>query len=192
MSVASKASLGRPRQFDEGDVLSAMMNVFWRKGYEGTSLSDLVEATGLLRGSLYAAFGSKDEMYARALAHYHSEMVAVGADALDASEDPEAALRSFMLVPIEDDSGSGCFLCNASADRADTDEKTSRQVQRSFKRLHTALSALVSRARPSMSDADVDARASLLLVTYAGLRILSRTRQDRDMMTKAAEAALDF
>lgn len=187
-----KRSPGRPREFDEADVLDRIMGVFWAKGYEGTSVSDLESATGLLKGSLYAAFGSKAEMYIRALTRYHAEMVVVGADALDASENPEAALRGFMSAPLEDASGHGCFLCNASADRADADTATSEQVARSFARLEAAIAGLVARTRPSWDAAACQQRASLLLTTYAGLRILSRSKADRNMMQRAVKAALEF
>ena len=62
--------LGRPREFDEDEALAKIMNVFWAKGFEGASMSDLVSATGLRKGSLYAAFGDKRAIYRKALALY--------------------------------------------------------------------------------------------------------------------------
>ena len=53
------ATVGRPREFDEEIALTEIMNVFWAKGFEGTTLNDLVSATGMKKGSLYAAFGDK-------------------------------------------------------------------------------------------------------------------------------------
>ena len=192
MTTETKASPGRPREFDEGEALTAMMNVFWRKGYEGTSLSDLVEATGLLRGSLYAAFGSKAEMYTHALNHYHAEIVVVGVNALDADDDPEIALRNFMCAPLDDRLRQGCFLCNASADRADSDPDTATRVRHSFARLEDALAGLVSRIKPDWNNAQVRGQASLLLTTYTGLRIMSRSGVNQDTMHRAIETVLDI
>ncbi|CAA2142309.1 HTH-type transcriptional repressor ComR [Hyphomicrobium sp. ghe19] len=61
---------GRPREFDKEQVLDKALHVFWERGYEGTSLSDLTEAMGINRPSLYAAFGNKEELFRRALDRY--------------------------------------------------------------------------------------------------------------------------
>ncbi len=71
MSAArDKRPVGRPREFDEDSVLEAAMEVFWRKGYEATSLADLCDCTGLHKGSLYQTFGSKHDLFMKALKHY--------------------------------------------------------------------------------------------------------------------------
>lgn len=61
---------GRPREFDKEQVLDKALHVFWKRGYEGTSLSDLTEAMGINRPSLYAAFGNKEELFKLALDRY--------------------------------------------------------------------------------------------------------------------------
>ena len=55
--------MARPREFDEDRVIEVLTRVFWEKGYEATSMQDLVKATGLLKGSLYGAFGDKKALY---------------------------------------------------------------------------------------------------------------------------------
>lgn len=61
---------GRPREFDPDEALEKALHAFWKRGYEGTSLSDLTEAMGINRPSLYAAFGSKEELFRRAVDRY--------------------------------------------------------------------------------------------------------------------------
>lgn len=61
---------GRPREFDTDEALDRALDVFWRKGYEGTSLPDLTEAMGINRPSLYAAFGNKESLFRKALQRY--------------------------------------------------------------------------------------------------------------------------
>src|ERR1700736_6971256 len=63
-------AVGRPRAFDIDGALDLAMQVFWRQGYEGTSLSDLTKAMGINRPSLYAAFGNKEELFRKALDRY--------------------------------------------------------------------------------------------------------------------------
>jgi AcrR family transcriptional regulator len=75
---------GRPREFDETDALNAAMLVFWRQGYEGTSLTDLTDAMGITRPSLYAAFGNKESLFRQVLDLYEREKLSYVAEALTA------------------------------------------------------------------------------------------------------------
>src|SRR5579862_7020387 len=76
------STIGRPRAFDLEKALDRAMQVFWRKGYLGTSLSDLTEAMGINRPSLYAAFGNKESLFRKALEHYSKGPSAYLNDAL--------------------------------------------------------------------------------------------------------------
>jgi len=74
--------MGRHREFDIDQALDGALDVFWRKGYEGTSLSDLTEAMGITRPSLYAAFGNKEELFRKALDRYDDTCMAFTRQAL--------------------------------------------------------------------------------------------------------------
>ena len=76
-------TLGRPRSFDTREALGAAMEVFWRKGYEGASLSDLTNAMGINRPSLYAAFGGKEALFRRVLERYEEGPAAYVRQALN-------------------------------------------------------------------------------------------------------------
>ena len=137
--VKAPQSVGRPREFDEADVLDKVMKLFWRQGYEGTGLKDIQIATGLAKGSIYKAFESKHNLYLKSLERYEVLHVDTVVEALTSSKPPMTRLNDFLSAPIHhmNTSGSnkGCFLCNASADRADSDDDTRALVQRSFKKL---------------------------------------------------------
>jgi AcrR family transcriptional regulator len=75
--------MARPRQFDETQVLDNALQVFWRQGYEGTSLNDLLDATGLTKSSLYGAFGSKADLFHRVVERYYTEHLGFRHSALE-------------------------------------------------------------------------------------------------------------
>jgi AcrR family transcriptional regulator len=83
----SRASLGRPRAFDLDRALERALRLFWEKGYEGTSLSDLTKAIGINRPSLYAAFGNKEALFRKALDRYVEKTVGF---VLEAIKEPTA------------------------------------------------------------------------------------------------------
>src|SRR5580698_9426758 len=75
--------MGRHREFDVEKVLDAVLSVFWRKGYEGTSYADLTEAAGVERPALYAAFGNKEALFRQALARYDEQYLGYIPEALE-------------------------------------------------------------------------------------------------------------
>ena len=119
MTVNSERQKGRPREFDEADILSKIMSVFWSLGYEATKLSDIVSATGLQKGSLYKVFSGKQDMYLKALAHYDETIVqeAIAYLTLETSTPAKERLENFLSAPLnavwERGERRGCFLCNA-------------------------------------------------------------------------------
>lgn len=106
---------GRPRKFDEAEVRRAILQTFWMKGYAVTSLDDLSKATGLVRPSLYGAFGSKRDMYVMAMDEF-LESIGVVRTALSSASAVETALQTFYshMLEVYCDSDRtkqlGCFL----------------------------------------------------------------------------------
>src|SRR5215470_7162266 len=86
--------MARPRSFDPDDALARAMEAFWAKGYEGTSLADLVAATGLNKGSLYAAFGDKRRLYLAAIERYERVAIDATIARLRDAVDPAAAIAA--------------------------------------------------------------------------------------------------
>ncbi|WP_431873702.1 TetR/AcrR family transcriptional regulator [Amycolatopsis sacchari] len=83
MGSSGKAPIGRPRGFDEDEALERAMVVFWRQGYEGASLTDLTDAMGIARTSMYAAFGNKEELFHKVLRRYAEGPAAYVGQALE-------------------------------------------------------------------------------------------------------------
>jgi AcrR family transcriptional regulator len=91
---------GRPRAFDEETVLDRAGEIFWRHGYEGASVSALTSAMGINRPSLYAAFGSKAELFQRVFARYHETQLARARAALD-QPTAYAAIEAFLRASAD-------------------------------------------------------------------------------------------
>jgi AcrR family transcriptional regulator len=105
--------LGRPRSFDLDRALEAAMKVFWRKGYEGTSLTDLTKAMGINRPSLYAAFGDKETLFRKVLACYETGPAAYFSEALNqvtARAAVQQLLRRAVDVMTASCNPRGCLL----------------------------------------------------------------------------------
>src|SRR5215471_8691834 len=95
-----RKAIGRPRSFDEAEALDRALEVFWRKGYEGTSLSDLTAAMGITRPSLYAAFGEKEALFRRVLDRYFSGPAAFVREVLE-EKNARAAVEHLLLTTAQ-------------------------------------------------------------------------------------------
>jgi AcrR family transcriptional regulator len=93
-------SAGRPREFDLDQAVERALALFWRRGYEGTSVSDLTDALGITRASLYAAFGSKEGLFQRVIDRYETEAGGYRAAADQAPTSLEA-VRLWLTGPVE-------------------------------------------------------------------------------------------
>ena len=186
--------VGRPREFDETDVVKKVMVLFWSNGYEGTGLADIIASTGLAKGSLYKAFGSKHNLYLQSLALYEKLYVDSASEALLDSREPEERINEFLSLPLKNSNqlgeSSGCFLCNASADQADLDKEIRALVQRGFDKLSKALQKAIKELQPDAKPEQVLKQSEALLAIYSGLRIMARSGADPIRMEAAKEGGL--
>jgi len=180
------------RQFDEDAALDAALGVFWRQGYGATTMQELAEATGVLRGSLYNAYGDKEALFLRAYARY-TERYLASVDAALAQPDIEQALRSFMnfLIDSMRKERRGCMTTKAAVD----EQAGAKPIRRALREL---LDGLEARLRERLSRPDARARLSIapddaarLLVTLTrGIVVMERVHGDAASLRATSEAAL--
>jgi len=168
--------LGRPREFNEDDVLTDIMSVFWRNGYEGTGLAQIIKATGLQKGSLYKAFENKQDMYVKALAHYEKNIVDKAVKSLiSGSPPPFERVKAFLSTPV----------------KASFNESDRALVARGYGKLERGLKAAIEQIHPDWTPYKLETSAQLCLSVYAGLRNMSRAALERNRLEGARDACLE-
>ena len=168
------------RQFDEEKVLDAVMDAFWRQGYAKTSMAELAAAAGIQRGSLYHAYGDKEDLLLRALDRYAARYGGAARQALK-DRDPRQAIEAFLEGHIArmaaPENPAGCLMCQTAMECGGRDPVAGERVRKYFLRTETALRTALKRGRDSghlPKDADVRALARFVLGTSRGMAVLHR------------------
>ena len=189
--------MARPREFDEGQVLDRALATFWEHGYEGTSIDELVAATGLGRASLYGAFGDKEQIFAKALDRYCALM----GDSLSIGEGEPSArvalgrlVRALVLRSSPKSGPRGCFLLSTAVG-GDAPAAARKAYTDYTSRLERALTELVRRGQDGGElavTADAPSVARMLVVLLQGIAASARAGRTRAQLEAAAETALDL
>jgi len=191
--------MARPRSFDEEEVLRAARDQFWTLGYAATSLDDLMAATGLGKGSLYGAFGSKRELFLRVFDEYCARAVEDVSKAL-AGPDASAARRLRALVLAEararasDPKRRGCLLAKATAELAAQDKAVAARALATFRAIEDQIVACIAGAQRHGDLNDrIDARrlGRALLATLRGMEALGKAGIDEAALLEIAQTAID-
>lgn len=183
------------KEFDPDVVLRRALDLFWRRGYEATSMADLVEHLGIGRASIYATYGSKHDLYLKALEHYGRTTGLASVEALSQPGPVLPAIRGLLLAFADSpaDGPKGCMLTNAAIELMGVDDAVREQVERGLGGLELTLTSALMRARAQgeiAADRDPVALGRFLLVFMQGLRVLGRGEPDPDRVRDAVDQAL--
>jgi TetR/AcrR family transcriptional regulator, transcriptional repressor for nem operon len=189
--------MARTREFDLDQVVAAAMDAFRRSGYEGTSLRDLADATGLGSGSIYAAFGSKEGLYLAALDLYRRRYALPLLDVLRAHGDSRAVIREVFVGAVDDIARDGnrlaCLIVAGAMERARDDPRVAERLRGTTRALELALFDVIAEGQTrgeipaDRSPADL---AAFLVTSLQGLRVMGAIDPDRDALLRTAEVAL--
>ncbi|MDI3341903.1 MAG: TetR/AcrR family transcriptional regulator [Sphaerobacter sp.] len=188
--------MARTKEFSPDAALQAAMELFWQKGYEATSVADLVEHLGIGRGSLYATFGDKHQLYLAALQRYLETQPPI-LELLSQPGPVLPAVRALVERYAEEAAGDrqrrGCMVVNAAVERLPADRHVARLVEGSWDRLETALTSALIRAQAQgelSPDKCPQALARYLLVVLQGLRVVGKGEASANRLRDAAQQAL--
>ena len=144
--------MARPREFDEREVLGKALDAFWSKGYDGTSIEDLVQATGLGRASLYGAFGSKEQLFSRVLDHYLDQVEALDNASADTGS-PSRTLRELTSRWVDgvcpSEGQRGCFLSMCGTSGGASGEMVREVLLRAVAARRRVLAKIIARGQAS-------------------------------------------
>lgn len=189
--------MGRTRTFDPDEVLEQSMRVFWRKGFEATSVDDIVTETGVNRASLYGTFGDKMDLFLKVFERYYREGVAAELDTATGKGEARKALEKLfnrLINRSNDGRFAGCMITNTVTEFGHREPQVLASTQKALALIENALDGLLRRARDHGDlDADVDprARARALLATMQGMQVISKVNPDPKFLHQIADQAID-
>jgi AcrR family transcriptional regulator len=193
-SLTQPRPRGRPRGFDREAALEAAMRLFWSRGYEATSVSDLVAAMGITPPSLYGAFGDKKRLFLEAVDRYQAGPGCFAYKALTEEPTAERAMRRLMVDAVKSftdpHNPRGCMVIlaatNCAAESVDVMEALAnrRRAAQGVLRQRIAMGRAAGELAPG---ADIDALAGMVTATLSGLAVLARDGASRASLRRIVE-----
>lgn len=191
--------MARPREFDETAVLNAATELFWKRGFEATSIRDLADRMGLTTASLYNAYGDKRALYKRVLERYANNALGSCATGLASGASGIEAIESFFRELARDTAADpdlrGCLVVNAALESAPHDAQFKAIVSAVFQQLESLFRDCAARGHTdgsvtrSQSAEDI---ARLLLGTMLGIRVLARARPEPVLLEGVVRATISL
>lgn len=179
----------RPRAASQDDVLKSAMHAFWKRGFEATSMADLVAATGSTRQSIYSDFGNKDGLFRACFSLYRDEVVLPAIAPLNRSDSALEVIPEYFETQIARAEamgmpGPGCLVGNAMTETAPNDEQIRKLVNAHNQRLAMAFASALPERLPEAKRSEL---AEFLVVAAQGLWAMSRVTSSADQLRARAK-----
>jgi TetR/AcrR family transcriptional repressor of nem operon len=189
--------MARPREFDERSALQRAMHVFWRKGYEATSLAELLKATGLSKSSLYQTFTDKRSLFLSALETYRQDRIAYLREKLNDGRPARESLAAFFRDMLEHAADKerpyGCMSCNEAVELGPEDAQVRKLIAADFQAVEDLFADAIQRGQRDGSIRNPEnsrVLARFLTVNLQGLQVMARARIDTSRVTDNVKVML--
>jgi TetR/AcrR family transcriptional repressor of nem operon len=173
--------MARTKEFNQDQALDKAIEIFWHKGYNGTSAQDLVSHLGLSRSSLYDTFGDKQKLFVKALKRYQQQNQDAVAGLLDKSENIKVTFteifKQAVIESLEDRITKGCFMVNSAVELAMHDQDIAKLVHDNQKVIEEIFYKAIKKGQESGKvSTQLEARllARFIFNNYSGIRVLAR------------------
>jgi TetR/AcrR family transcriptional regulator, transcriptional repressor for nem operon len=192
----SKDEMARSKEFDEEHALAAAVDVFWRQGYENTSLEALMREMGIARQSLYDTFGDKRALYLKAMAFYRERTNSSLRESLASAPTVKEGFTRVLLGLVaesREQHARGCLLLSANMERAVDDEEIARFLEDNQAEVESIFADALRRGQRGdelRPGTDAGALAKFFVATIQGMRAMARLKSDRRALRQVARIAL--
>ncbi|MDD7795406.1 TetR/AcrR family transcriptional regulator [Clostridium sp. 'White wine YQ'] len=189
--------MGRSREFDEKVVLEKAMELFWRQGYEKTSMNDLVEHMGIHRRSLYDAFGDKHTLFLKAM-DFYEELIKnkIKAGILHAETAKQAIQFIFdFIIEGYEDKQWGCLIVNSATEMALRDKEVEEKIEIIFKETEQLIADIVRKGQQTgeiSCNYDSHVLSEVFQNTLHGIRVQLRMSASKEKLHRIADFFLDL
>jgi TetR/AcrR family transcriptional repressor of nem operon len=187
----------RPKDFDEEEILRKAIYLFWEKGYNATSIHDLIDGLGIGRSSIYHTFGDKHQLFIKALEYYQVTGTAKITNVLENAPSLRAALEALMKLVITDllneTVPKGCFKVNSEVEVAACDETVNKLVYNDDLLIEEALFKAFKKAQQTGEidqSKDAVALARFFCCTITGMRVYAKFRTEPRFFEDISRSAL--
>ena len=188
--------MARHKEFEREEVLDKAMDLFWRQGYEATSIQDLVSYMGINRGSIYDTFGDKHQLFLAALERY-LDNVSQKLQKLENSPTGIAAIREFFLELLESRTGEkgtqGCMITNSTVELILDDPHTASRIQSQLARMEKAFYQALTRAQAQgeiRPQHNLHALARFLVSSAHGSAVIAKTAPQKEVLEDIVNVTL--
>ena len=188
--------MARPKEFDPERALAKAMHLFWRRGYDNTSLDELLKAMGIAKQSLYDTFGDKRALYLKAMEHYRDQTNGATQKMFDQTTSIKDGFRKLLYglaAETREQHERGCLLLSANLQRDTGDTVIAEFLRDNQNRVEAIFENALLRARKQKelnTKQDPKALARFFVVTIQGMRAMARLHSDKNALEEVAQVAL--
>ncbi len=180
--------MARTKDFDENEVLSKAIQLFWYKGYNGTSMQDLVDGLGISRSSLYDTYTDKHTLFVKALESYQNAGAAQIREMIEHSGSAKETIKKLLELAttdlLSDKQQKGCFMVNAEVEVAPHDAEVNNLVCKNDQQMEDAFYQVIKKGQESgeiKNQQDARALSRFIFNTVKGMRVTAKSVTDRSV-----------